>query len=180
MPKMYLAISQIFYNIDAKEDYKLEDFTNTITEIIESVSKDNEFERWQVETVTRPIINIFNDFQGKICLALNFGLRVWCYDNYAKYELEFSQQLGNNVRPLVEDLYGGYLRIIGRCDDHSYVQNYLMEQFKVPILINGSTPHNDYTWIKFDIKRRNEGSIGKYALFRMFPEEMITLPSKDK
>lgn len=59
-------------------------------EIIENVSKDNEFERWHVETITKPIINIFNNTNGKLCLALNFGLRIWCYDDFHKYEPIFS------------------------------------------------------------------------------------------
>jgi len=166
---MYIAISQIFYAIDAKDDYKLEELCNIVMELIESVSKDNESERWKVEIVTKPIINIFNDFEGKLCLALNFGLRIDCYDDYSEYELLFSGQLGNNITPLIENLYGGYLKIVGRCNDHSYVQNYLNDQFKIPILIDGSTPHDDYTWVRQNSNRKYEGLIGKYAVFRYIP-----------
>ena len=180
MPKMYIAISQIFNAIDVKDDYNLEELSKMVMELIESVSKESESERWKVEIIIKPIINIFNDFEGKLCLALNFGLRIDCYDDYSKYERLFSRQLARIIPPLIETLYGGYLKIVGRCNDHSYVQNYLWDQFKIPILIDGPISHDDYTWVRQNANKKYEGLIGKYAVFKIFPKEMITLPSKNK
>ena len=50
----------------------------------------------------------------------------------------------------------------------------------MPILIDGPTPHDDYTWVKANAKGKYGGLIGKYAVFKMFPKEMITLPSKKR
>ena len=181
MPIIYLAFSHVYYDIDPKEDYKLEEFSNTIKEILESIRKDNEYERWGIDTITNPIINIFSDSREKICLALNFGIRNWFnkdLQNEAKdkYILKFNGEIGDNIKPLIEDLYGGYMKILGMCTDHSYVQYYQRESNWLTF-IKGPAPHDDYKWMEINTKGEMR-IIGKYALFNMFPKEKITLPSR--
>ncbi|MFW9929909.1 MAG: hypothetical protein ACFFD1_10995 [Candidatus Thorarchaeota archaeon] len=180
MPKISIALSLIFQDIEEKAQTYQGDILNDVKDICWGVIKDNQHEQWNIESIITPIIKDFKNFLGVRCLALNLGFRVWSLSYLPNWDdlMDWLQDISVNIVPFINEIYGGYAKIIGVCDDHSYV---LASDYEGQIIF-GPKCHDTYIWFECTKFGRIiiPKNVGQHALFKIYPKERITLPHSEK
>jgi len=194
----YVAYSFLFIDVRIKEDFKFDQFRKTTTELIEEVAYETKYPplddcideedyeencQFQVEDVIEPVINIFDDFMRRNCIAINTGFCSFVKEGFNEDKL-FEQYNLILMKILVKltiliKYYG--LLAWGICFNNSYVEQYHQEHMKTLIFCLGKNKDIDkYIWFLFDKKGNiTAKKVDSSLIYTVFPKQYITLSKKE-
>lgn len=138
-------------------------------------------------TIIDPIINIFEDSEGRNCMAINLGFSYYIKEDwtdaqeylqifkmYGRILSYFYDILGRDKVPS-QFLYNGF------CNRSSYVQKIHQDKQKkelgrvIPILaLSNKEPLDEYSWANF-----SGSEVDSSLIYSYFPKKFITLPSME-
>ena len=193
----YNAVTYLFIDINLNEEFIFHEARKLINESIKEIAEkttyppldesiDNEDFNFQIEDVIDPIINIFNDTEGRECLAVNFG---FCsFNSESLSNTIILEQIGMFNKKILTAIlmhmkrYEFWFKVmfVGICLDSSYVEKIhqdLMKKIlgKPPLIFSlGMNNITDqYYWV---MKQKIYESS---TVYKIFPKFFITLPIRD-
>lgn len=169
------GFSMVFREIKTKDDYEIENMQKRI--MIEQVKK--EILHLRIEKYINPIINVFQDFEEKNCMAilLGYGYSYTC-DEKKRIDAVFTVNLNLSyiILKSFTTLAVPVLYCVGNCYDNSYVEKIRRgKSITLTYSLTGSNPRTDeYSWVT-----SSSTKIASSTIYSLFPKEKITLPKKE-
>lgn len=182
------AFSIVFRDINSSIDSTLNKnwLSNTVFSLVKSKSMESRL--FNIEHIIKPVVNMFKDYKGKMCLSiiLGYGYRFSCsVDELGNELMQLNSELFRNIALLLKKEYDMHPYCIGDCPDSSFVEferkknTSSLNTITFDFSVGGESETDVYYWRVPNYSSFKLETPDSSIIYSLFPKEKIILSKKE-